>query len=144
MSARSFLLGAVVLVLLAVLAGLLIVGSPFEARRQTLDEHRYRELAALAAAFVCPPEKMTPVLPVELTVENLRTYCGGRNFQPPALVDDETNEPYKYARKSEDEYAICAKFYDAGRTARLTQTYPYPRTGWAFDPATGCVTGRIR
>lgn len=143
MSTRSFLSGAVSLVLLAILAGALVVGSPSQARRERFDEHRYQELAALADALICSQDKTTPVLPVEMTVESLRSYCGGRNFQQPALVDDETNDPYKYSRLSGGEYSICAKFYDAGRTARLT-TYMSSKTGWAFNSASGCVTGRVR
>lgn len=141
MSDRGFLLGAVGVALLAVLAGSYFAGSPYEARRQAFDDRRYQELAAIAATLFCLSDKAA-VLPATLTTESLRSYCGARNLQPPALLDDETGEPYKYARKSDEDYSICAVFHDPRRVARLS--FSSSNTRWAFDPASGCIAGRIR
>jgi hypothetical protein len=141
MSTRSFLLGAIGVALLAVLVGAYFVGSPHEARRRTFDNRRYVELEVLAGALQCASDK-TVVLPVELTVQSLRSYCGARNIQPPMFTDDETGEPYAYVRKSDEQYSICAKFYDASRTAHLR--YSNPNSRWSFDTAAGCLTGTIR
>ena len=139
---NRFLFGAVGLVLLAALAGILTVGSPSEARRERMDQHRYQDLVALALALTCTDKDVTPVLPAEMSVENLRSYCGGRNILDSTLVDKETSEPYKYSRISDGEFSICAKFYDADRAVR--QVYRYPDQGWSFNPATGCVTGKAK
>lgn len=141
MSTRAFMIAAVGATLLAVIAGAYVVGSPSEARRRTFDDRRYQELAMLAGTLLCTSDKTT-VLPVALTTETLRSYCGARNLQPPAFLDDETGEPYKYTRKSGEDYSICAKFHDTHRVARLSSSSP--NTRWAFEPASGCITGRIR
>lgn len=141
MSTRAFLVAAVSVALLAVVAGAYVVGSPYEARRRTFDDRRHQELSLLAGSLLCTSDKAA-VLPVALTAENLKSYCGARNLQPPTFLDDETGEAYKYTRKSDEDYSICAKFHDAARVARLQ--YSNPNIRWSFDPASGCVTGRIR
>lgn len=140
MSSRAFLLGAVGAAILAVLAGAYVVGSPYEARRQRFDDRRHQELAVIAGTLLCLSDKAA-VLPSELTPESLRSYCGARGLRPSAFRDDETDELYRYTRKSDDEYLVCAKFHDADRTARTRIGSP---SRWAFDPATGCITGSIR
>jgi hypothetical protein len=141
MSSRTFLLGAVGATLLAVLVGAYVVGSPYEARRQTFDDRRYQELSVLARTLLCLSDNVT-VLPSESTPESLRSYCGARGPQPSAFRDDETGELYRYTRKSDEEYSVCAKFHNAARTARLN--YIAPNERWSFDANTGCITGRIR
>jgi hypothetical protein len=141
MSSRIFMLGAVGVVLLAVITGAFVVGSPHDARRQAFDDRRYQELNMLARTLLCTTNTGA-VLPLALTAESMQSYCGGRNTRPPSFLDDETNQPYKYTRKSDDEYSICAQFHDSARTARLSYVTPYER--WAFDAGSGCITGRIR
>ena len=141
MSTRAFLLGTAGVALLAVIAGAFVIGSPFEARRQTFDVRRYQELSVLARTLLCTSDKAA-VLPALLTTESVQSYCGRRNVRPPAFLDDETNQPYKYIRKNDDEYSVCGEFHDAPRTARVS--YTSPNVQWAFDPGSGCITGRIR
>jgi hypothetical protein len=142
MTDRIFLIGVVALTLVAGLVGIYTVGGPVWARREILDQRRYEDLVALGDALRCWNEKVTAVLPAELTVESLRSYCDGRNILSATLTDNETGEAYQYTRVSDTEFSICAKFYDAARAERLW--YSGTGQGWAFDPSKGCVTGKVR
>ena len=118
MSDRAFMFGAIGLVLLAALVGIITIGGPTEARRERFDQRRYQDLVSIAHALQCAPKDGTPALPAELTVPLLRSYCGGRNIQDSGLLDKETNELYKYSTAGDGKFSICAKFYDAARTAQ--------------------------
>lgn len=140
MTDRIFLIGAVAFTLAAMMVGLYTVGGPSWARREALDQRRLQELVELATALACWNPKITPVLPPELTVESLRNYCDGRNLSKEALTDNETGIAYRYTRTSDTEFSICAEFQDAVRAARLTSVLG---RGYAFEPTTGCVVGRV-
>jgi len=142
MTDRAFLIGAVALTLAAGLVGIYTVGGPSWSRREILDQRRFEDIIELANALRCWNVKVTPVLPAELTVESLRSYCDGRNVSRATLTDNETGEAYRYTRVSDTEFSICAKFNDAARAERLW--YYGTGEGWAFNASTGCVTGKVR
>ena len=127
----------------AVVAGLFTIGGPREARREKFDLHRYDDLAFIARALLCANRRIAhPVLPEKLNVDSLRAYCSGTEVTAAQLTDKETGAPYAYTRQNDDTFSVCASFHDAKRIATL-----HPRganAAFAFDPDTGCVSGRIR
>ena len=142
-SRTLFLVGAVTLIGVAMVAGLLTIGGPFEARRQKLDRSRYADLTIIARALSCRGWRDTrPILPAKLTLDNLRSHCDKPKVGQAALLDNETGIPYRYVRENDREFSICAKFYDAEKLFRLK----YADFGdlYALDPMTGCVNGRVR
>lgn len=143
MQGRAFAIGMLALVVAAVVAGLVAVGGPGEARRDRFDMRRYDDLAFIANALLCANRRIAnPVLPEKLTVENLRNYCSGVRAVAAQLTDSETGRPFFYTRKSNEEFAVCATFHDAKKIATLRPASA--NTSFAFDPDAGCVTGRIK
>lgn len=129
-------------VLLAIAAGLLIVGGPREGRRERLDARRFEEIAFLARMLACPVQRVeSPVLPETLTVDALGGYCGGIDVRPDQLVDDATGAAYAYRRLSDTAFEICADFADPRDIPGVARgSFQGPG---AFDPETGCLRGRI-
>lgn len=125
----------------AIVAGIVTIKGPFDARHLKLDQRRYADLSNIARALRCPSRKApNPALPADLTVESLRAYCGGWSVRSNHLVDVETGKPYRYDRRSDRDFALCADFHNAEKLDRLTIT---GRHETAFDPETGCIVGRV-
>jgi hypothetical protein len=99
---------------------------------QRLDRQRYFDLRELAWGLRCT--QPGAVLPATLYDP---AYCGGRNviLDP---RDPVTGQGYRYSRIDDARFSLCADLDDltvfAVRGARES----------GFDPATGCLTGRIR
>ena len=144
MNSRTlFLVGVIAVVAVAIFVGLLTIGGPFEARLEKLDRGRYADLTIIARALSCQGWRETrPILPSELTVHSLRTHCGNPKVGEAALFDSETGKAYRYVRKDDREFSICAKFYDAERLFRLR--YAHFGELYALNSKTGCVNGRVR
>ena len=137
---RVFLGGCLLTVVFALIAGLLTVGGPDTGRRERFDNLRYQDLAHITRVLRCQNWRIrSPELPERLTVESLRSYCGGAEIAENHLTDNETGRPYQY-RKTGQEFAVCAEFYDAGNTRKRQ---PTGMLGSSFNPDTGCVSGRI-
>ncbi len=99
---------------------------------QRLDRLRYFDLREMAGYLRCPLTGST--LPADAADT---TYCGGRviRFDP---RDPTTGTAYAYTRINDTQFRFCTRLDDAAgfnvRAARLM----------GFDPATGCLTARIR
>lgn len=142
MSGKAFYLGAAIAIVVAIFAGIWTVGGPIAARDDRFDQRRYEDLREIALALHCSNWRISqPVLPEKLDIESIRAYCGGVQITPDVLVDNETGVPYTYRKTGENDYAVCAVFHDADRTMRLNYQ-GLPIWNAAFDPDTGCVTGR--
>lgn len=144
MRRKVFMAGVSIAVLVAIIVGLFTVGGPDQARRDMFDQRRYEDLGEIAYALSCPNWRVRkPELPDELTLESLRSYCGGVQIAADVLLDNETGAPYVYDRKNGSEFSVCADFYDAEKTMRLGyRRYP-DGVQTSFNPETGCVTGRV-
>jgi hypothetical protein len=141
MAVRIFLSGTVVVVLAAIVAGILFSGRPDQARLERFDWQRYSDLTGIGHIMLCQKDAdEKPPLPAELTLESMQTFCGGLTVQPGILTDSETGEPYRYTRKNDREYSVCADFHDA-RKLMETQ-HILTAAGYTFDPETGCLNGQ--
>lgn len=143
MSNKLLFTTVILAVFSAVVAGLLMVGGPLQGQRDKFDDQRYQELGRLARALLCDEYAQIPnsPLPQELTVESLRVHCSRAGITADDLSDNETGQPYVYKRRNAHDFAICAIFHDAKRTARLNSHAAY---GASFDPETGCVSAVVR
>jgi hypothetical protein len=127
-------------VAVAVAATLVTVGGPQSARSDRFDRARYEDLAAIARALECerPDRTGARALPERLSAAALYEHCVGTDVQQATLLDDETGEPYVYVRLDDAHFRVCAEFRDASTVAAgIPAVHP------GFDPATGCITGRL-
>ncbi len=143
MNRKAFFTGAAVTVLVVLVVGIFTIGGPNQGRRERFDLHRFDDLRKISDALHCQNWRiLQPTLPDELNLETIRAYCGGVEIQAEVLLDNETGTPYAYSRIDEKEYSVCAEFYDAEKTMRLS--YKSYGSKFSFNPETGCVTGRVR
>lgn len=139
--ARFFLAGSAIMVVGAIVAGLTGGGVPSQARQERFDVMRYQDLKYIASHLTClPPGAEGRVLPKGLSTSALSRHCNGARVSEDHLTDPETGLPYIYRRKSDTDFSVCAKFYDA-RKALSKSPFP-PRNDFAFDPESGCITGK--
>jgi hypothetical protein len=116
------------LAVLLVVAGLVTVGGPEEARRQRRDEARVAALSDLARCMAQLPVAEFDTLPPEMAAD---TPCVDRdNWR-----DAGTGAPFRLVRGEGGAFSLCAAFENPASVRRNFY-------GQSFDPATGCVTAR--
>lgn len=118
-------------VLLAVAAGLAVVGGPDTGRRDRRDDARLNALRQIADALACHADaKSDPPNPAILGDISPACLSGDISVR---LSDPQTGAPYRIEYPTPDEARVCADF-EAPLSA--------PRSaGWPpFDAATGCVS----
>lgn len=124
---------AICLVAGALVAGLLVVGGPTQARHQKFDQTRMRDLQQLAEAIDC---KIPVQIPLELNEDQIQAVCKGAD-KLNSLTDPNTKELYDF-QLIDGELKICATFYDL---AELKKTWRF-RTGHPeleFGEKAGCI-----
>lgn len=132
------------MILVALVVGIFTIGGPNEGRREAFDRRRYVDLTKISYALHCQNLRIDqPILPNELDLETIRAYCGGVEILAKVLLDNETGTPYAFSRINENEYSVCAEFYDAEKTMRL-YSWSLVNSAATFNPETGCFTGRVR
>lgn len=118
-SGGKLLLGAVVAVVLVVVgAAVMVIDSPSEQRRQRLDEHRVRDLQAIARTL---DDHWTEQESLPEDLDALAGWTGSPG--PPA--DPVTGEPYPYRPTGDRTYELCATF-----ATRTPEEAPEPRRVW--------------
>ena len=116
----------------AVVAGILVVGSPAEERTRRLDRRRVEDLAAMASSVDLFWTRHSR-LPASL--EELRREPGASE---PA-GDPMTNAPYEYRVSSDRAFELCARF--EGDSARD----PVARSGfWSHGAGLHCFRREAR
>lgn len=124
---RSFGFGLAAVVLIAIISGFFIVGTPAHARLMRLDNQRVSDLQSIQWQLVnyWQAKQKLPA-----TLEGLSDPLAGY----PIPTDPETNEPYEYAAKGNASFELCATFALENEN---------PSTGIAYDvarPAKGSLT----
>ena len=100
-SPRIFLGAVIAVVAAAVVAGLVLIGSPAEQRKQRFDERRAQDLASISLQ-IRSYWKMHGALPPGL--DSLPP-SGSRGHRDPR-----TGQPYEYAALEGARYRLCADF----------------------------------
>lgn len=114
---KVFLSLSSALVLVAVVWGIVIVGSPAAGRQQRFDELRLEDLRSIQSEIFSiiyddkSPKPVTetprPVKPLPSTLEDVQAQA---LYQRPNIVDPETGEPYEYTTSGNSSFTLCASF----------------------------------
>ncbi|MEL7466906.1 MAG: hypothetical protein AAFN27_00535 [Pseudomonadota bacterium] len=122
----------------AVVAGLITVGGGEDARHKRFDVKRIKELREIASSLMCVRSKApAQVLPETLNVESIGAYCHRPKYLVETdLTDDETGEHYRYLRRSDWDFSICAEFHDP-------HDVELRRWNVRLNPRTGCIDDRV-
>jgi hypothetical protein len=113
---RTFGILATAIVLLAIIWGFVIIGSPGTERQRKFDEQRINDLRTINSEILNivrdwrgydPNAEIALRNPLPATlgeVEKLARYAR------PNITDPETGTPYEYRVKNQSEYELCAMF----------------------------------
>lgn len=128
--------GAGIATVAAITAGLWLVGSPEQERRNGRDAVRLSNLREASRALVCQArfgsETYRPVTLAQISPDCLSP------ARSEALVDPLTEEPYRIDQAGENLLRVCATFENLDERNQATFAGFPP-----FDPGTGCVTTRL-
>jgi hypothetical protein len=129
---RALLAAAILVVIAAVVAGLMAIGSPEQLRKRKLDERRISDLDTIS--------------------RNLRLYWDSRKQLPPDLfamtkqpgwhmpVDPETGAAFEYVVTGEGKYRLCAIFtLESGEQPREHSA----SNEWAHGAGHTCFDRRV-
>lgn len=135
---KQLVVGVSALVLVLVVAGIFIIGSPQKERLRRLDDRRVSDLQFLQSEIVAFWQAKGR-LPAELN--ELRDDI--RGVVPP--VDPVTGEPYEYRALGNVSFELCATFAtgsEQGSVAKRLAT-PYRSVNWDHDAGRSCFTRDI-
>lgn len=111
---RMAAIGASIVAAVAVVAGLLLAGSPAEERDRRVDALRLAALQQLASVISVYYEE-SGALPAQLAA-----LVDGRNLQE-LPKDPVSGELYEYQPEADDSYALCASFDDASEEGEVAE-----------------------
>jgi hypothetical protein len=110
-SSLVFMTGSGLIVVAAVMTAFFVLPSPWEARKQKLDDVRVRDLNALTSAIAGYARNNDGRLPAKLS--DMQNSTPQQNITV-GLRDPVTAAPYEYAVKDEKNYELCATFEATG------------------------------
>jgi hypothetical protein len=119
---------------LAIIAGLITLGTPSHAREHRLDELRIEDLARLSAAVDAYWTKQA-ALPA--TLDSL---VSQRELDR-VPADPKTDSPYTYLPSGERSYRLCATFaqpLDSASTGRYGDGIDVGKRSWRHGAGEGC------
>lgn len=125
-------IGASLVVVVAVVAGLFLTGSPAEERDRQVDALRIAALQQLASVISVYYEE-SGSLPLRLT-----DLVDGRNLQEEPR-DPVSGLPYIYESDADDSYALCASFDDSSQEDEVAEFWMHGagRSCFRLSPAYG-------
>ncbi|RJQ35089.1 hypothetical protein C4556_01065 [Candidatus Parcubacteria bacterium] len=120
--AKTVGLGTGALVLVAIISGFFIMGTPGEVRLLRFDDQKVSDLQNIQWQIVNYWQQKE-ALPA--TIEELKDPLGG--FIPP--VDSQTGEPYEYRKTGTMSFELCATFNAESNKTGSQVSRPYPEYG---------------
>lgn len=141
-------IGSSVLIIVSIVGGFFLVGSPMHQRAIRLDDQRVSDLQIIESQIL---NHWTQKGAIPKTLAELNDSLSG--FTPP--VDPATMQPYSYTVKGEHDFELCATFTNAtsaeqaNRYKATPMMYPYPVDGkgapdnWMHVAGTVCFTRSI-
>jgi hypothetical protein len=129
---RWLALAGVVVALAAIVAGVVVIGTPGTQRDTRMDVRRERDLRAIAMQLERWHEREGR-LPADLAT--LAAQPGLRL----AIVDPLTGAPYEYAATATDRYRLCAVF----ATDTAQRRFGPDADDWIHAVGRGCFDRRI-
>lgn len=125
MSVNRVFTGVVFVVVIgAVVAGFLAIGSPSHAREQALDQRRTTDIGAIASQL-----KGSPGAPAQLAPDLYRPR------------DPESRKPYVYVKESAKQYRLCATFALASNHEDAPWQHPAGPACFRFTTAQDAPAG---
>ncbi len=136
---RTFVAVSTAAVLIAIVAGFLLLGSPGQQRLLSLDSERVNDLSQIASNLAFAVENPGKVTPAPQLPESLPDSVTSRDD----LRDPLTNEPYEYRRLSDSAYELCATFAtdstQPDKTSQFSNTqWPHPAGQWPHPAGRHC------
>jgi hypothetical protein len=128
---RLLLIGLIVIVTGALIAGFSVVGGPGYARLEKADAQRAQDLQQRHAYLQCNWEDA--VLPTTLEEDG---YCSSFSGNI-TTTDPATGEAYTYERTNDRSFKVCATF--ATNTQKVKGEYTF--RSLTFEGQTGCREG---
>ena len=135
---RTFVAVSTAAVLIAIVAGFLMLGSPGQQRLISLDSERVNDLSQIASNLVYTVENPGNTTPAPQLPESLPASIASRDD----LRDPLTKEPYEYRRLNDSAYELCATFAtnstqpEPDKTPQLINTqWPHPVGRHCFEIA---------
>ena len=131
---KYFGISAAVIVLIAIVWGFILTGSPAAQRERQFDDRRVEDLRAIKSeilniVYAGKPVETTLVKPLPRTIEEV---AASATYQKLNLVDPENGNPYVYTVQDATHYQLCAVF-----------TYPRSQTYdifWNHETGNHCYT----
>lgn len=123
---RSFAIAASAAVILAIVGGFWVLGTPWRQRQLTLDQQRIQGLVGIASILHDQAMRADQkyVLPVSLDQGTRKT-------------DPVTNKPYEYRRLSPITYELCAEFATNSRqnppAEKASKIWQHPQGRHCFE-----------
>lgn len=129
---RTAAIGASLVVAVAVIAGLMLAGSPAEERDRRVDGLRVAALQQLASVISIYYEE-SGSLPLRLA-----DLVDGRNLQE-LPTDPVSGQPYVYEPEADDSYGLCATFDEASQAGDAAEFWMHGagRSCFRLSPAYG-------
>jgi type II secretory pathway pseudopilin PulG len=122
--------GVSIAVVAAVVAAIVVMGSPTQQRQRRLDEHRVQDLSTIVNS-IGMYASTHEALPPDLSM--LGKQPGPRR----APTDPDTGAPYEYTVLGTDSYQLCAVFVTPSPDANTAPPY-LEREGWAHGAGRQC------
>ena len=138
---RTFFWIATSVVVVVLVWGALLIGSPMQERLRKIDERRVEDLQAISSEIYSYiyqdefPKVIEQEGPLRALPESLATIPQNARYYRLELADPETGEPYEYTVESgRKAFSLCAVFTDA-RTHDYDVFWDHPagRHCFAFD-----------
>lgn len=132
-----------VIALAAVIIGVIIAGSPQQARLEQFDQQRVTDLQNIEQAIINyasvqlkSSSTASSLLPTDLKAISNPSY-GNLFFNDPF-----TNQPYEYTVLSSDSYQLCA-FFSASNLDTRSTAYPITTALWLHPKGKYCFDLKI-
>jgi hypothetical protein len=133
-SDKALALGATIIVVATIIAGLIAIGSPQTQRRHMLDERRIEDLSAIVRAMPGYWDK-NHALPPDLAALAKQP---GLHLH---LSDPETGAGYEYATTAEKSFRLCAAF--AAESADQSQGLHDQVPAWLHGAGRYCFERKL-
>ena len=135
----KFLYGTIAIVGIALVWGLMIVGSPASERLQKFDERRVEDLKKIESEIhnIVYDLRSSRPYPAELTIvnpipETLVEVQERAEYTRPSIHDPETSSLYDFVRLSDTRYELCAVF-NKERKEQFDVSWNHPSGRHCFD-----------
>lgn len=135
---RSFGMGAIAIVLVAIIWGMILAGSPQSQRAKQFDDRRVEDFRVIqneihtivyGTGMLAPGEEAKPKRAVPATLEEVQKLSF---YQKISVNDPETNEPYTYNVHDAKHYALCATFKTV-RDQNMDIFWNHPAANHCFE-----------